>query len=270
MAAGGRLSHRPRRSLPPQLRPRHASGHPPEPGDPDTNGGLAPPNGLDTWFGFVGSQTLYQGATFSDNGVAVHTGANLHDYSTRVINREAVEFVRTAHDRPAARSFSRSPTSRPTRAMRRPPATAARAVCRSPSATSSASSPTCRCPSRRRSTSRRSATSRTGSAPARRSATPAAPTSSSAGAARWPRCRASTAASVSSSPSCAATASSTTPRSSSPPTTATSSASTGSSSTRSIPYEEALRVPLLARVPGDLLGPNRHPPRSARPSTRSI
>jgi arylsulfatase A-like enzyme len=72
---------------------------PPGPDNPygtDTNGGLASPPGLDTWFGFVGAQTLYQDATFSDNGTAVHTGFNLHDYSTREINRQAVNFVRGA------------------------------------------------------------------------------------------------------------------------------------------------------------------------------
>jgi N-acetylglucosamine-6-sulfatase len=62
----------------------------------DTQGGLAAPPGLDTWFGFVGSSTLYQNATFSDNGVPVPTGSNVHDYSTRMINRAAVDFVRTA------------------------------------------------------------------------------------------------------------------------------------------------------------------------------
>ena len=62
----------------------------------DTNAGLASPPGLDTWFGLIGSQTLYQDAPFSDNGTALQTGTNVHDYSTRVINREASEFVRGA------------------------------------------------------------------------------------------------------------------------------------------------------------------------------
>ncbi len=66
----------------------------------DTAGGLTSPPGLDTWFGLVGSQTLYQDAPFSDNGTAVQTGMNVHDYSTRVINREAVEFVSTATSDP--------------------------------------------------------------------------------------------------------------------------------------------------------------------------
>jgi N-acetylglucosamine-6-sulfatase len=73
---------------------------PDDPYDPGTNGGLDSPPGLDTWFGFVGSQTLYQDATFSDNGTAIHTGSNLHDYSTRVINRQAVGFVRGAETDP--------------------------------------------------------------------------------------------------------------------------------------------------------------------------
>jgi len=67
---------------------------------PDSMGGLASPPGLDTWFGLVGSQTLYQSAPFSDNGVPVQTGANLHDYSTRVLNRQSVDFVRTAETDP--------------------------------------------------------------------------------------------------------------------------------------------------------------------------
>jgi arylsulfatase A-like enzyme len=73
---------------------------PSDPYDPDTNGGLASPPGLDTWFGYVGAQTLYQDATFSDNGTALHTNANVHDYSTREINRQAVDFVRGAEADP--------------------------------------------------------------------------------------------------------------------------------------------------------------------------
>ena len=251
VAAGGGLSHRARRPLSPQLRPPVA-----RPGRAETPTAASPHRpGLDTWFGFVGSQTLYQDATFSDNGVPVPTGANLHDYSTRVINREAVEFVRDARRPTRGRSSSWSPTSRPHSSnVADAPATAARAACRSPSATGSASSPTCRCRSRRRSTSRRSATSPTGSARAPPSATRGARTSSSAGAARWRRCRASTAAWLSSSPSCAATGE----------LDNTAIFFTSDNGyffgehriflNKVYPYEEALRVPLLARVPPDLLG----------------
>ena len=67
----------------------------------DTDGGLAPPPGLDDWFGFVGSATLYYGATFSDNGTPVELGHGRSDYSTRVINREALDFVRAASADPS-------------------------------------------------------------------------------------------------------------------------------------------------------------------------
>lgn len=68
--------------------------------DYDTDGGLAAPPGLDDWYGLVGSQTLYYGATFSDNGTPVPYGTARSDYSTRVINREALDFVGAAQSDP--------------------------------------------------------------------------------------------------------------------------------------------------------------------------
>jgi arylsulfatase A-like enzyme len=76
---------------------------PPGPDNPygtDTNGGLASPPGLDTWFGFVGAQTLYQDATFSDNGTAIVGGSSPRGYSTRMINHAALDFVRGAQTDP--------------------------------------------------------------------------------------------------------------------------------------------------------------------------
>jgi N-acetylglucosamine-6-sulfatase len=68
--------------------------------DPDTNGGLAPPPGVEHWFGYIGSQTLYEGATFSRNGGPVTLGRGVRGYTTRAINREALSFVRTAKGDP--------------------------------------------------------------------------------------------------------------------------------------------------------------------------
>ena len=62
----------------------------------DTDLGLAPPAGVEDWFGFVGSETKYRGATFSDNGTPVTAGTGPADYSTKLINRDALGFVRDA------------------------------------------------------------------------------------------------------------------------------------------------------------------------------
>ena len=62
----------------------------------DTDLGLAPPAGVEDWFGFVGSETKYRGATFSDNGTPVTAGTGPADYSTKLINRDALGFVRGA------------------------------------------------------------------------------------------------------------------------------------------------------------------------------
>ena len=60
----------------------------------DTDGGLAAPAGLDYWFGYVGTQTLYERATFSNNGSAAVMGKGRAGYSTRVMNQRALGFVR--------------------------------------------------------------------------------------------------------------------------------------------------------------------------------
>jgi N-acetylglucosamine-6-sulfatase len=67
---------------------------PPPNADYDTAGGLAAPPGLDYWYGFVGSQALYWNATFSDNGTPVTAGSGPRGYTTRIINRAALDFVR--------------------------------------------------------------------------------------------------------------------------------------------------------------------------------
>ena len=59
----------------------------------DTDAGFANAPGIEDWFGYVGSATLYYGATFSDNGTPVQLGNSPADYTTRVINREARDFI---------------------------------------------------------------------------------------------------------------------------------------------------------------------------------
>jgi N-acetylglucosamine-6-sulfatase len=67
---------------------------PPAPGaDYDTHGGFDNPPGVEDWFGYVGSAVKYYGATFSDNGTPVQEGNAKGDYSTRVANREARDFI---------------------------------------------------------------------------------------------------------------------------------------------------------------------------------
>jgi N-acetylglucosamine-6-sulfatase len=66
----------------------------------DTQGGFAAPAGVEDWYGYVGSQTQYTGATFSDNGSPVVAGTGKAGYSTRMINRAALDFVRTAKSDP--------------------------------------------------------------------------------------------------------------------------------------------------------------------------
>jgi arylsulfatase A-like enzyme len=67
---------------------------------PDTDAGYAPPPGVEDWFGFVGSQAVYFGAQFSDNGVAQTAGTGPAGYSTKVINRAALDFVRGSQSDP--------------------------------------------------------------------------------------------------------------------------------------------------------------------------
>jgi arylsulfatase A-like enzyme len=66
----------------------------------DTDLGYAAPAGVEDWFGYVGSQTQYTGATFSDNGTPVVAGPGKPGYSTRMINRAALDFVRDAKTDP--------------------------------------------------------------------------------------------------------------------------------------------------------------------------
>ena len=57
----------------------------------DTKSGFAAPPGVDDWFGYVGSATHYYGATFSDNGTPLELGDQT--YTTRETNRAARDFV---------------------------------------------------------------------------------------------------------------------------------------------------------------------------------
>ena len=66
----------------------------------DTDAGFAAPPGIEDWYGYIGSQTLYTGATFSDNGTPAVAGAGKAGYSTRMINRSALDFVRAAKTDP--------------------------------------------------------------------------------------------------------------------------------------------------------------------------
>jgi arylsulfatase A-like enzyme len=73
---------------------------PAAPTDPPTDGGFAPPPGVEHWFGFVGPAASYYGATFSRNGAPVNLSSDRSGYTTRAINREALAFVRAAASDP--------------------------------------------------------------------------------------------------------------------------------------------------------------------------
>jgi arylsulfatase A-like enzyme len=73
---------------------------PPPGADYDTSLGFAAPAGVEDWFGYVGSETRYIGATFSDNGAPVVAGTGKGGYSTRMINGAALDFVRGAQTDP--------------------------------------------------------------------------------------------------------------------------------------------------------------------------
>jgi arylsulfatase A-like enzyme len=62
----------------------------------ETDGGFRAPAGVEHWFGYISGQTKYYGATFSRNGTPVTLGEGPRGYTTRAINDEALEFVRTA------------------------------------------------------------------------------------------------------------------------------------------------------------------------------
>ena len=66
----------------------------------ETDSGFAAPPGVEDWFGYVGSETKYLGATFSDNGTPVVAGTGPRGYSTKMINHAAVDFVRDAQTDP--------------------------------------------------------------------------------------------------------------------------------------------------------------------------
>jgi arylsulfatase A-like enzyme len=72
---------------------RFLLGYPDAPGRLD---GLAPPPGVDEWFGYIGDTTLYYNSLFSDHGVPFRTSFDPEGYATAVINREAREFVASA------------------------------------------------------------------------------------------------------------------------------------------------------------------------------
>jgi N-acetylglucosamine-6-sulfatase len=61
-------------------------------------GGPAPPAppGVDEWFGFAQDQTRYFSAPFSDNGTLATLGGDRGGYTTRVLNQRAANFVRSA------------------------------------------------------------------------------------------------------------------------------------------------------------------------------
>lgn len=95
-AAGYRTGHVGRWLLNYDREPGLAAGY-------ETDAGFAAPPGIEDWFGYVGSATVYYGATFSDNGAPVQLGSEKSDYTTRVISREARDFVSDAA--PDARPF---------------------------------------------------------------------------------------------------------------------------------------------------------------------
>ncbi|MFL5870326.1 MAG: sulfatase [Solirubrobacterales bacterium] len=61
---------------------------------PDSLGGALAPPGVDDWFGYIESAAIYYNALFSDNGIKYRAGVDpTTGYTTNVINREAVDFV---------------------------------------------------------------------------------------------------------------------------------------------------------------------------------
>jgi arylsulfatase A-like enzyme len=66
---------------------------PPPLSDYDPKNGFANPPGVEDWFGYVGSAVKYYEATFSDNGTPVQAGHDRASYSTSIINREALDFI---------------------------------------------------------------------------------------------------------------------------------------------------------------------------------
>jgi N-acetylglucosamine-6-sulfatase len=61
---------------------------------PSSDGGALAPPGVDDWFGYIEDAATYHNALFSDNGLKFTAGLDLGSgYTTNVINREAVDFV---------------------------------------------------------------------------------------------------------------------------------------------------------------------------------
>jgi N-acetylglucosamine-6-sulfatase len=60
-------------------------------------GGAAPPPGVGDWFGYIDDTTHYYDSLFSDHGIPVRTGYDpVADYATNVLNAEAHQFVASA------------------------------------------------------------------------------------------------------------------------------------------------------------------------------
>ena len=67
------------------------------PSDPGTASGSAPPPGVDDWYGYIDQPTNYYDALFSDDGATSRAGTDPRGgYTTEVINREARRFVAEA------------------------------------------------------------------------------------------------------------------------------------------------------------------------------
>jgi arylsulfatase A-like enzyme len=69
---------------------------PPPPGAdyPSSAGGALAPPGVDDWFGYIEDSATYSNALFSDNALTFHAGLDPGSgYTTNVINREAVDFI---------------------------------------------------------------------------------------------------------------------------------------------------------------------------------
>ena len=61
---------------------------------PGTLGGALAPPGVDDWFGYLDGATNYYNGLFSDNGLTLRAGYDpVRSYSTNIINREATDFV---------------------------------------------------------------------------------------------------------------------------------------------------------------------------------
>ena len=210
-----------------------------------------PAPGWDEWVAALEPRSYFD-YSLQVNGRTVKYGSDDQDYLTRVFNRKAVKMITKYTPKPQPLYLQVDQFAPHERGAGDPSQRCAGGAIPDPRTTSCSTA--CRCPRRRTTTRRTSPTSRASSRTCRRSARRSTTTSSASGAARWRRSPPSIAASPRSSRALTATGELDN-------TVIMLWSDNGFfygehriPAEKTIPYEEALRVPMIWRIPSQYLG----------------